>query len=319
MLSGQPRAQNLIQRLVPRLEALALEYTAGADNGPLVTTNNAINVFVSYSHADASLVTPVVRLLRVNKSLVFQDADGIEAGKRWRDQIAKALSQSNLVVLFWCHHAFRSTEVSSEWRQALEQGKDVLPLLLDETPLPVELGEFQWIDFRETVGSNHGGTQESISPVVQPDPQASSAKATESRSAGNALPRTSRRGRVSAVIAALVLAAALLLLVFMQFSGSGAFDAARYGIWIALLIGSGVALGALVLWWIRRQDKKPHKPWVRSVELPEQGTSWPPEPIRRVHLPSDFNFDFGRVEKNIATRLEAEILRRTESTPGGKQ
>jgi hypothetical protein len=32
----------------------------------------AINVFVSYSHADASLVAPVVKLLRVNKSLVFQ-------------------------------------------------------------------------------------------------------------------------------------------------------------------------------------------------------------------------------------------------------
>lgn len=34
-------------------------------------------VFVSYSHADASLVAPVVKLLRVNKSLVFQDIYGI--------------------------------------------------------------------------------------------------------------------------------------------------------------------------------------------------------------------------------------------------
>src|SRR5688572_12843289 len=94
-----------------------------------------INVFVSYSHADASLVTPVVRLLRVNQSLVFQDADGIAPGTKWRDEIAKALSASNLVVVFWCQHAFRSNEVSSEWRAAIEQGKDVLPLLLDATPL----------------------------------------------------------------------------------------------------------------------------------------------------------------------------------------
>jgi len=45
-----------------------------------------INVFVSYSHADASLVTPVVRLLRVNQSLVFQDADGIAPGTKWREE-----------------------------------------------------------------------------------------------------------------------------------------------------------------------------------------------------------------------------------------
>lgn len=31
----------------------------------------AVNVFVSYSHDDAALVTPIVKLLRVNKALVF--------------------------------------------------------------------------------------------------------------------------------------------------------------------------------------------------------------------------------------------------------
>jgi hypothetical protein len=118
-------------------------------------STQTINVFVSYSHADASLVAPVVRLLRVNKSLVFQDTDGISPGKRWREEIAKALAESNLVVVFWCHHAFRSNEVSTEWRAAIEQGKEVLPLLLDATPLPSDLGNFQWIDFRGTVGANH--------------------------------------------------------------------------------------------------------------------------------------------------------------------
>ena len=120
--------------------------------------SQTINVFVSYSHADAPLVAPVVSLLRVNKSLVFQDTDRIPPGKRWRDEIAKALAESNLVVVFWCHHASRSNEVSAEWRAAIEQGKDLLPLLLDATPLPSELGNFQWIDFRGTVGANHSAS-----------------------------------------------------------------------------------------------------------------------------------------------------------------
>jgi hypothetical protein len=113
------------------------------------------SVFVSYSHADASLVAPVVKLLRVNKSLVFQDIDGIQPGKKWRSEIAKGLAESHLVVVFWCDHANRSDEVSKEWKAAIEQEKDLLPLLLDSTPLPPELGDFQWIDFRGTVGGNH--------------------------------------------------------------------------------------------------------------------------------------------------------------------
>lgn len=127
--------------------------------------NQSTNVFVSYSHADASLVAPVVKLLRVNKSLVFQDIDGIQPGKRWRSEIARGLAESHLVVVFWCDHASRSSEVSKEWKAAIEQQKDLLPLLLDATPLPQELGEFQWIDFRGTVGPNHTSIVSSVNDV----------------------------------------------------------------------------------------------------------------------------------------------------------
>ena len=137
--------------------------------------NQTINVFISYSHVDAALVAPVVRLLRVNRSLVFQDSDRIPPGKRWRGEIAKALARSNLVIVFWCHHASRSNEVSNEWRAAIELAKDLLPLLLDSTPLPSELADFQWIDFRATVGTNHGPTRSTVEvPPLSPRPMRSS-------------------------------------------------------------------------------------------------------------------------------------------------
>ena len=47
----------------------------------LTMPSQSTNVFVSYSHADSSLVAPVVKLLRVNKSLVFQDIDGIQPAR----------------------------------------------------------------------------------------------------------------------------------------------------------------------------------------------------------------------------------------------
>jgi TIR domain len=90
----------------------------------------------------------IVKLLRVNKALVFQDLDSIELGKRWREQAGRTLAEAHLVVSFWCVHSSHSSKVESEYKSALERGKDLLPVLLDATPLPVDLTEFQWIDFR---------------------------------------------------------------------------------------------------------------------------------------------------------------------------
>jgi hypothetical protein len=143
-------------------------------------TGPSINVFVSYSREDASLVAPVIRLLRVNTAYVFQDVDGIRPGKRWQEEIARGIAESNLVVVFWCSHASQSAAVGAEWRAALEQKKDLLPLLMDATPLPGELLEFQYIDFRGTVGENHS----SLSPDT-PDtsmPSASSHAPSSTRS-----------------------------------------------------------------------------------------------------------------------------------------
>jgi hypothetical protein len=128
-------------------------------------TGERTNVFVSYDHSDASLVAPVVKLLRVNKSLVFQDVDSIRPGKRWRSEIAQGLSDANLVVVFWCRHASRSAEVSREWNAAIEQQKDLLPLLLDATPLPSGLSDFQWIDFRAAVGATHTAIEAPPAPA----------------------------------------------------------------------------------------------------------------------------------------------------------
>src|SRR5215470_11931992 len=113
------------------------------------------SIFVSYSHRDAGLVKPVVGLLRATKGLVFQDVEAVQPGSRWRPQIEEALGVAHLIVLFWCYHSSRSSEVRKEYELALSTGKDVLPVLLDATPLPKELDEFQWVDFRQFVGLGH--------------------------------------------------------------------------------------------------------------------------------------------------------------------
>ena len=56
-----------------------------------------LNVFISYSHEDARLVAPVVRLLAGMRHDVFIDSSSIEAGSRWFESINAALGKANVV------------------------------------------------------------------------------------------------------------------------------------------------------------------------------------------------------------------------------
>ncbi len=114
-----------------------------------------IPIFIAYSHQDSHLVTPIVKLLRATNDLVFLDADSITPGKKWRKQIHDGLETAKLLVVFWCTHSEKSDEVKNEYEWAITQGKDLLPVLLDSCPVPEDLAEFQWIDFRELVEGKH--------------------------------------------------------------------------------------------------------------------------------------------------------------------
>lgn len=180
-----------------------------------------IRVFVSYSRDDESLVAPIVRLLRVNTSYVFQDVDGIRPGKRWREEIARAIAESDLVVVFWCRHALTSASVSEEWTAAIEQKKDLLPLLLDGTTLPKPLSEFQYIDFRATVGDNHGPDAQPAE-AMPPTP----AQAPARRDLPAHAPKSSMRPVAWGGIAAAVFVA-VALLFFWPLQQEPAFEPAR--------------------------------------------------------------------------------------------
>lgn len=270
-----------------------------------------INVFVSYSHADASLVAPVVKLLRVNRSLVFHDLDSIAPGQRWRNEIAHGLDQSHLVVVFWCRHASHSDEVTKEWQTALAQNKDLLPLLLDATPLPAPLSEFQWIDFRDAVGGNHAevSSPPDIRPLPAPPAAPAPGPATEPpRPRPASTPR--RWLALAASIAAFTLAGVLSVSLVRQPShpdlpgtvvttpgdpnkppGQPAPVASDVRIPLAIAALLIVLAGLLWRWHVAKRRAETGAATLGDTQPPATGT-------------------VGAVEQQIAIALEAEILRR---------
>lgn len=109
-------------------------------------------VFISYSRADREVVAPLAELLRAGGAQVFRDEDNLTPGQPWQVVLTENLEAAQSVLVFWSGNAAQSLAVQQEYSTALSQGKDVVPVLLDDTPLVSELAAYHWVDLRSFVG-----------------------------------------------------------------------------------------------------------------------------------------------------------------------
>jgi len=109
-------------------------------------------VFISYSHEDTGLISPVVKLISAMRDdLVFQDTKDLRPGGKWEDQLLGALDQAEIVIVFWCRHSANSDYVKNEYEKAIAGNKEVLPVLLDDCQVSKGLSAYQWIDLKNVV------------------------------------------------------------------------------------------------------------------------------------------------------------------------
>jgi hypothetical protein len=79
---------------------------------------------------------------------VFWNED-FEPGEEWFNQFTAELLQANRMFVFWCAHALDSEQVFRAYDFALSHSCVVVPILLDETPLPDALKSIHAVDLRE--------------------------------------------------------------------------------------------------------------------------------------------------------------------------
>lgn len=112
---------------------------------------------ISYSRADQAQVRALVSLLKAGlrdvERAVFWD-EQFEPGESWFDQLKAHIDASPQLFVFWCDHSNSSEQVRREFTYALTKKKRVVPVLLDDTPLAVELAPIHGIDLRGAI--RHG-------------------------------------------------------------------------------------------------------------------------------------------------------------------
>jgi TIR domain-containing protein len=104
--------------------------------------------FFSYSRTDAEFVLRLAQDLRAAGAKVWLDQLDIGGGQLWDRAVEEALRTSPRQVAVLSPEAVNSQNVMDEVSYALEERKQVIPVLFRDCQIPFRLRRVQYIDFR---------------------------------------------------------------------------------------------------------------------------------------------------------------------------
>ena len=104
-------------------------------------------IFFSYSRSDSPFALTLAKDLREAGADIWIDQLDIPAGTHWDAAVEKALNSAAYVLVILSNASTASTNVMDEVSFALESGKKIIPVLLEDCLAPFRLRRLQRIDF----------------------------------------------------------------------------------------------------------------------------------------------------------------------------
>lgn len=105
------------------------------------------DVFISYARNDIGTAERVLRVLAEFGLDVWTDSS-LEIGTDWARALGDELASARCVLVLWSATSASSAWVERESAAAAAQSAVVIPVLLDDTPLPLHLAHIQAADLR---------------------------------------------------------------------------------------------------------------------------------------------------------------------------
>jgi hypothetical protein len=112
-----------------------------------MNTGKQRGTFISYSRSDKEFALDLARELKSAGFLVWLDQLDIPTGLRWDDEVEKALHECEIFLIILTPASISSNNVKDEIGYAIDSGKRILPILLEEGAVPLRLRRFQYVDF----------------------------------------------------------------------------------------------------------------------------------------------------------------------------
>jgi hypothetical protein len=99
-----------------------------------------MSIFISYSRRDSELVTRLYEDIQAQGLAVWMDRNAIEAGTLWRSSIVAGIEECRVFLLVVSAASQQSRNVAKELALAESNGKPILPVLIDKTPIQADFG-----------------------------------------------------------------------------------------------------------------------------------------------------------------------------------
>lgn len=126
------------------------------------------NTFISYSRQCIGFVDDLAHKLQKQGFSIWTDYLSLVPGRPWAEQIEKGLQETELLLLVVSPESISSRSVEIEWRHFLEHKKRIILLIFQAVPLPPELANLEWVDFR---GAFAPALRELLKRIETPAPQ----------------------------------------------------------------------------------------------------------------------------------------------------
>lgn len=104
--------------------------------------------FVSYAREDLEFVLRLAKDLKAKGAKVWMDKLDLRPGQRWENEVESALNACSRMLVIVSPASVASKNVLAEAAYAIDEGKEVIPVLLRDCKVPFRLRSFQYADFR---------------------------------------------------------------------------------------------------------------------------------------------------------------------------
>jgi hypothetical protein len=138
----------LAAMVVAALQRHQVEVAERAVAAPAAVQEATPNTFLSYSRKDSEFALRLAQDLRQKGASIWLDQLDIGAGQRWDSAVEEALHRCPRQVTILSPAAVSSDNVMDEVSFALEERKQIIPVLYRDCQVPFRLRRQQRIDFR---------------------------------------------------------------------------------------------------------------------------------------------------------------------------
>lgn len=112
-----------------------------------MTVEKQHRAFISYSRVNKEFASKLAKGLRTAGYHIWFDLMDIPTGSRWDDEVENALRECSIFLIILTPAAIASENVKDEIGYAIDHGKRLLPILLENCDVPLRLRRFQYVDF----------------------------------------------------------------------------------------------------------------------------------------------------------------------------